>query len=860
MITMKKLLFFLAVLTTGILSAQAPPQGINYQAVARNTSGAELQNTPLTVRIGIYTDASATNQAYEETHAVTTNSFGLFNVIIGQGTQTSVNAFNTILWANSAYYLKVEIDGGSGFTNMGTTQLMSVPYALYAGASAGGPTGSTGATGPQGPTGATGTAGINGATGSAGPTGATGTAGTNGSTGATGTAGTNGATGATGPSGADGLHCWDLNGNGVNDPAEDINGDNSWNSLDCMGATGAAGPTGAQGATGTAGTNGATGPTGAAGTNGANGATGPTGAAGTNGTNGATGPTGAAGTNGTNGATGPTGAAGTNGANGATGPTGAAGTNGANGATGPTGAAGTNGANGATGPTGAAGTNGTNGATGPTGAAGTNGTNGATGPTGPTWTINSSSFGTDGSLSIGTTIPSIITSGGGVWRNIGNSGMTSSNFIGNIDNQPFIFRTSNSERMRIDANGNVGIGTPGPTVKLDVLGGSVRITDVNSPNLTAFATGANSSSFLALVAQSSSQREWRVVNDPSGGGSFKITDMGAGLDRIYINSAGSVGIGTSIPNSLFEVATDGSLTNGIRISNSSNTMNGPSLYFDATNVDWTITGSNAGNGSGADKLVFRNYSNAVDLFALDASGNVGIGTDFPGIFPGSNKYLTISAGNSYGINPVSLELQGANTSTLVPFAQIDFASYGAAADNVARIDARRGGSTSMGTLVFSTNDGTALTERMRIKETGNVGINIGGSNISANAMFAVKDGHIQIQQTTGPTVAALSGAGTGASAVLTTINPKSTDVCGRVTVTTGTGAITTGGYVTITFNKTYASNPLVIITPANANSGNAEALYGMYVTSTTTGFTINFASPTVTSTPFAFNYMVFETQ
>jgi hypothetical protein len=389
---MKKItvLIFLFIYSGIYLFAQAPPQGINYQAVARNTSGAELQNTPLTVRIGIYTDAAATNQAYEETHAVTTNSFGLFNVIIGQGTQTSVNAFSTILWANSAYYLKVEIDGGSGFTNMGTTQLMSVPYALYAGASAGGPTGSTGATGPQGPTGAIGATGANGATGTAGANGATGTAGTNGTngaTGATGATGTAGTNGATGPTGA-GTHCWDLNNDGINDPAEDVNSDGNWNSLDCIGATGAAGPTGAagaQGATGTAGTNGATGPigpTGVTGTAGTNGATGPTGAAGTNGANGATGPTGAAGTNGANGATGPTGAAGTNGANGATGATGAAGTNGTNGATGATGAAGTNGANGATGPTGAAGTNGTNGATGPTGAAGTNGTNGATGAAG----------------------------------------------------------------------------------------------------------------------------------------------------------------------------------------------------------------------------------------------------------------------------------------------------------------------------------------------------------------------------------------------------------------------------------------------------------------------------------------------
>ena len=115
---MKNILFLFAVLTSAVLVAQAPPQGINYQAVARNASGAELQNTPLTVRIGIYSDPSATVLAYEETHAVTTNAFGLFNAVIGQGTQTSASAFNTILWANSAHYLKVEINGGSGFTDM----------------------------------------------------------------------------------------------------------------------------------------------------------------------------------------------------------------------------------------------------------------------------------------------------------------------------------------------------------------------------------------------------------------------------------------------------------------------------------------------------------------------------------------------------------------------------------------------------------------------------------------------------------------------------------------------------------------------------------------------------------------------
>ncbi len=431
------------------LFSQAPPQGINYQAVARDASGAELQNTPLTVRIGIYSDPSATVLAYEETHAVTTNAFGLFTAVIGQGTQTSPSAFNTILWANSAHYLKVEINGGSGFTDMGTTQLMSVPYALYAGSSAGGPTGPQGATGAQGPIGPTGAQGI------AGATGAQGNAGLQGATGANGINGSTGATGATGS----GIHCWDLNGDNINDLSEDVNSDGSWNSLDCIGATGAVGATGsagtngATGATGTNGTNGidglecwdtngnnvndpsedinldgfwnsldcqgATGATGIAGNIGATGPAGPSGVNGTNGTNGATGATGPSGANGAVGATGVTGPSGANGAVGVTGVAGATGANGINGATGPTGAIGaagpsgingTNGATGATGPTGAigaagpSGSNGTNGATGPTGAigaagpSGSNGTNGATGPTGPSGAIGAAGpSGTNGS-------------------------------------------------------------------------------------------------------------------------------------------------------------------------------------------------------------------------------------------------------------------------------------------------------------------------------------------------------------------------------------------------------------------------------------------------------------------------------
>jgi hypothetical protein len=407
-------LFFIAI---GSANAQAP-QGVNYQAVARNASGTELVNTPLTVRVGVYTDPSATQQAYEEIHNVTTNAFGLFNIIIGQGNQTSANAFNTIAWANSNHFLKVEIDAGSGFVNMGATQLWSVPYALYAGASAGGPTGTTGATGPQGLVGATGPSGDPGPTGATGPQGLTG---------ATGAVGATGAQGPTGPTGA----------NGIN---------------------GTTGPTGLTGATGAVGVTGAQGPTGPSGANGINGATGPTGL------------TGATGAVGVTGAQGPTGPSGANGINGATGPTGL---------TGATGAVGVTGAQGPTGPTGANGINGATGPTGLTGATGATGAAGATGPTGPTWTISAISFSTTGQLTVNTTIPSIITAtGGNAWMTSGNVGTNpGTNFIGTTDAQGLAFRTGNNERMRIDASGKVGIGTGTPVFLFDVFGGDINVSN-----------------------------------------------------------------------------------------------------------------------------------------------------------------------------------------------------------------------------------------------------------------------------------------------------------------------------------------------------------------------------------------------
>ena len=128
---MKKSLLLLAtVLFCAITFAQSVPQGINYQAVARDTSGSELSNQTLTIQLSVISDSSTGSVSWQETHTVITNNLGLFTAVIGQGVTTnggSSATFDAINWGASTHFLKVELNG----MDMGTTQLMSVPYSLY---------------------------------------------------------------------------------------------------------------------------------------------------------------------------------------------------------------------------------------------------------------------------------------------------------------------------------------------------------------------------------------------------------------------------------------------------------------------------------------------------------------------------------------------------------------------------------------------------------------------------------------------------------------------------------------------------------------------------------------------------------
>ena len=302
--------------------AQAPNL-LNYQGVARNAVGNPLPNQSMKLRLSIHNLLPSGAVVYSEIRAITTNLGGLFSVQIGSaGAASTTGTIAGVNWSVGDKYLQVELDTASNnnYLDIGTVQLVSVPYAFNAGSAnsaatvttnanltgavtsngnltslaaspalTGVPTAPTAATGNNsnqiattafvqaaaltGPTGAKGVPGIPGADGPAGPAGPQGVQGL---------AGADGAAGAQGPAGAQGI-------------------------------PGIAGAAGAQGSQGISGTAGAAGAQGIQGTPGADGATGPAGPQG---------PAGAQGIPGIQGAVGAAGAAGAQGIQGLTGATG----------------------------------------------------------------------------------------------------------------------------------------------------------------------------------------------------------------------------------------------------------------------------------------------------------------------------------------------------------------------------------------------------------------------------------------------------------------------------------------------------------------------------------------------------------
>ena len=237
---MKRILLFTFFIATLNVFAQAP-QKMSYQAIIRDASNTLLKNQQVAMQISILQGSVNGTAIYIETQTATTNNNGLVGIEIGTGTSTA-GAFSTIDWSVGPYFIKTETDpsGGTSYSISGTSQLMSVPYALYAatsGSSTPGPKGDKGDAGTDGVNGAKGDTGLKGDTGAQGPKGDKGDAGTDGAN------GTKGDTGLKGDTGTQGLK--GDKGDAGTDGANGTKGDTG-----VKGDTGAQGPKGDKGDTG----------------------------------------------------------------------------------------------------------------------------------------------------------------------------------------------------------------------------------------------------------------------------------------------------------------------------------------------------------------------------------------------------------------------------------------------------------------------------------------------------------------------------------------------------------------------------------------------------------------------------------
>ena len=131
---MKKLILTLVIVVASLITIAQSPQSFNYQALLRNSSGQEITDQSVGIQISILQSGPTGTAVYVERFTSVTNEFGLINLAIGTGSVQS-GTFSAIDWSSGPYYLKVELDenGGTTFTEIGTSQLLSVPYALHAG-------------------------------------------------------------------------------------------------------------------------------------------------------------------------------------------------------------------------------------------------------------------------------------------------------------------------------------------------------------------------------------------------------------------------------------------------------------------------------------------------------------------------------------------------------------------------------------------------------------------------------------------------------------------------------------------------------------------------------------------------------
>lgn len=130
---MKKILLSIITIVFALNINAQSPESFKYQSIVRDGSGNALVNQSVGLQIRVLKSSSTGTEVYNETHSLTTNAFGLVNLAIGTGTVVN-GVFADITWAFDNYFIEVSVDptGGTSYSISGTSQLLSVPYALHA--------------------------------------------------------------------------------------------------------------------------------------------------------------------------------------------------------------------------------------------------------------------------------------------------------------------------------------------------------------------------------------------------------------------------------------------------------------------------------------------------------------------------------------------------------------------------------------------------------------------------------------------------------------------------------------------------------------------------------------------------------
>jgi hypothetical protein len=130
---MKKHFLYLLFIFFCVSIYSQSPQKFTYQSIIRDSEGVVLKSSQIGIKLSILQTSSSGRSVYSEQHDLSTNLNGLVTLIIGDGNTS--DSFSSIDWSTGKYFLKIEVDplGGRNYLIEDTSQLLSVPYALYSG-------------------------------------------------------------------------------------------------------------------------------------------------------------------------------------------------------------------------------------------------------------------------------------------------------------------------------------------------------------------------------------------------------------------------------------------------------------------------------------------------------------------------------------------------------------------------------------------------------------------------------------------------------------------------------------------------------------------------------------------------------